>query len=146
MSIDKLKTKFITGAFINDVKHYFSKINEIIDYLNGNGLSGTGSYKVYTASLLGNAQDIEATVIFNNTLGNIIWSKTGIGTYKGTLNNSFKDEKTWCDITIRIAYQGSEYFGELYRNNNDEVLLNIYDQNFTPQDQFLSDIEIRVYN
>ena len=31
MSIDKLKTKFITGAFINDVKHYFSKINEIID-------------------------------------------------------------------------------------------------------------------
>ena len=34
MSIDKLKSKFFNGSFINDVKHYFSKINEIIDYLN----------------------------------------------------------------------------------------------------------------
>lgn len=34
MSIDKLKTKFFTGSFVNDVKHYFAKINEIIDHLN----------------------------------------------------------------------------------------------------------------
>ena len=32
MSIDKLKTKFFTGAWLTDVKHYFTKINEIIDY------------------------------------------------------------------------------------------------------------------
>lgn len=34
MSIDKLKTKFFTGAWLADVKHYFTKINEIIDYQN----------------------------------------------------------------------------------------------------------------
>lgn len=32
--IDKLKNRFVTGAWLTDVKHYFSKINEIIDYLN----------------------------------------------------------------------------------------------------------------
>lgn len=36
MSIDKLKQKFVTGAFISDVKHYFTKINEIIDWINNN--------------------------------------------------------------------------------------------------------------
>ncbi len=34
MSIDKLKTKFFTGAWLTDVKHYFTKINELIDYQN----------------------------------------------------------------------------------------------------------------
>lgn len=38
MSIDKLKTKFTTGAWLTDVKHYFKKINEIIDYINTNFL------------------------------------------------------------------------------------------------------------
>ena len=32
MAIDKLKTKFFTGAWLTDVKHYFVKINEMLDY------------------------------------------------------------------------------------------------------------------
>jgi hypothetical protein len=36
MSIAKLKTVYSNGAFINNVKAFFNKINEIIDYLNGN--------------------------------------------------------------------------------------------------------------
>ena len=34
MSLTKLKTKFANGAWLNNVKEYFTKINEIIDYLN----------------------------------------------------------------------------------------------------------------
>lgn len=39
MSIDKLKTVYSAGAFINNVKVFFKKINEIIDYLNDNSSS-----------------------------------------------------------------------------------------------------------
>lgn len=64
MSIDKLKSRFFTGAFITDVKHYFSKINEIIDWINnsvsaiGIGGSGTTNYvsKFTAAGSIGNSQ------------------------------------------------------------------------------------------
>ena len=36
MSLTKLKNRFANGAWLNNVKEYFTKINEIIDYLNGN--------------------------------------------------------------------------------------------------------------
>ena len=36
MSLTKLKTKFANGAWLNNVKEYFTKINEIVDYLNSN--------------------------------------------------------------------------------------------------------------
>lgn len=70
MSIAKLKTKFFTGAFLVDVKHYFDKINEIIDYLNGIGKSGDGSYKVYTALLSHpGGYVVPDVIVLNNTLG-----------------------------------------------------------------------------
>jgi hypothetical protein len=85
VSIDKLKTKFFTGAWLTDVKHYFTKINEIIDYLNGT--SRDGSYKVYTVNLTSQAgPTVPKAVILNNTLNrDIIWSYVGIGVYKITL-------------------------------------------------------------
>ena len=57
MAIDKLKSRFFTGAWLTDVKQYFSKINEIIDWINnsvtsiGIGGSGTTNYvSKFTAS------------------------------------------------------------------------------------------------
>ena len=80
MSIDKLKSRFFTGAFITDVKHYFSKINEIIDWINnsvsaiGIGGSGTTNYvsKFTAAGSIGNSQ------IFDNG------TNVGIGTISPT--------------------------------------------------------------
>lgn len=76
MAIDKLKNKFFAGSFITDVKHYFSKINEIIDWINnigtslGIGGSGTTNYvSKFTASgTIGNSQifDNGTTVRINN--------------------------------------------------------------------------------
>lgn len=94
MSIDKLKTKFFTGAWLTDVKHYFSKINEIIDYLN-NLVSYSPSYKVYTALLTQTGTDAPAAIILENTLGEEpIWSYSDIGLYLLTLPNAWVSNKT----------------------------------------------------
>ncbi len=50
MSIDKLKTVYSTGAFVNNVKTFFKKINEIIDHLNNNPTVDLG-YTSYIATL-----------------------------------------------------------------------------------------------
>lgn len=87
MSIDKLKTKFFTGAWLTDVKHYFSKINEIIDYLNGN--SGDGSYKVYTALLTQTGTNAPVAIVLKNTLGYTpMLNYDDVGRYSIVLQNA----------------------------------------------------------
>lgn len=80
MAIDKLKSRFFTGAWLTDVKQYFSKINEIIDWINnsvtsiGIGGSGTTNYvsKFTATGTIGNSQ------IFDNA------TNVGIGTISPT--------------------------------------------------------------
>lgn len=94
MAIDKLKTKFFTGAWLTDVKHYFTKINEIIDYLN-NLVSYSPPYKVYIALLSQSGTDAPVAIILENTLGEEpIWSYSDIGLYLLTLPNAWVSNKT----------------------------------------------------
>lgn len=125
MSIDKLKTVYSTGAFVNNVKTFFSKINEIIDHLNGNGAIGTGSFKVFKASLTQLGTDnpfIEdgygtPSNPFINTLGTISVVRTGVGIYEIRSSSLFTLGKTYYTIlttttsgvtaTIIIQYASS---------------------------------------
>ena len=148
MAIDKLKLKFFTGAWLTDVKHYFTKINEIIDWINN---IGTPSYKVYTALLTQTGADAPIPTILQNTLGaDITWSYAGQGTYNGTLSGVFIEDKTF--LTINKTRQGGRQFS-LYRNDDNEieVVTEIFDgltPIFTATDDILvkTSIEIRVYN
>ncbi len=94
MIIDKLKTKFANGAWINNIKTFFEKINEIIDYLNNNPISEP-VYKVYSAIL--NQEDENApvvTTVFENTFGkNPSFLRYGPGRY-GILLEDVVEEKT----------------------------------------------------
>lgn len=95
MKIEKLKSKFFTGAWLTDVKQYFSKINEIIDYLNGVGKSGDGSYKSYVALLEQNNTNIPTAIVLENTLGGpITFTYNGVGNYDIKSNGLFTLGKT----------------------------------------------------
>ncbi len=146
MSIDKLKTKFFNGSFVNDVKHYFNKINEIIDYLNGNGTSGGGSYKVYSAVISQTDTNAPVATVLENTLGNIIFSYEGVGSYKGTLTGAFTTNKTLFlssnrDIASYMSIGISDENSFIFES----VLLS---DPTTPSNDVISSngIEIRVYN
>lgn len=89
MAIQKLKTVFSTGAWLNKVKTFYDKINEIIDHINGTGPSGSGSYKKYVATLNQTGINAPVATILDNTLGNITWSYDSVGWYYGTLTGAF---------------------------------------------------------
>lgn len=115
MSLEKLKSKFFNGAFITDVKHYFAKINEIIDHLNNN--SYTPSYLVYTALLTQSGTDAPVATVLENTLGVVpVWSYDDVGYYKLTSAGIFTDNKTF----IQIDYNKERLSGGIqagsYRN------------------------------
>lgn len=149
MSIDKLKTKFITGTFINDVKHYFTKINEIIDWINNIGSTTVPTYKVYTALLSQSGTNDPTVVVLNNTLsGNINWEWTGPGHLIGTLVGAFPIEtKVACIISPTNNFTGANT-AILYWFDADSIELDTLNSVGTGVNDLLYNtlVEIRVYN
>lgn len=139
MSIDKLKTKFFTGSFVADVKHYFSKINEIIDYLNGNGLVGSGSYKVYNALLNQVGTNAPTAIVLSNTLGAITYTRDSNGFYYIYSQGLFLETKTFIQGTIPDI--------TIVRNDNDSLIINTIASGISSDDLLTNfPIEIRIYN
>lgn len=136
--IDKLKNRFVTGAWLTDVKHYFSKINEIVDWINN---IGTPKYKVYSALLTQTGEDPPVATVLENTLGTINITRDGAGAYHAISNNLFIEGKTFGFVGssinaygIVISYQRASDFDFSFNTLDlDDIL------NQTP-------IEIRVYN
>lgn len=145
MSIDKLKTKFFTGAWLTDVKHYFTKINEIIDWVNN---IGTPSYKVYTALLNQENTDAPTTIILQNTIGNILWSYNGNGNYYGNLTNAFDLNKTFVLISQYSGGAGLvvDFIAAEVLDSSTIVITTTTDNVFIDNLLHNVSIEIRVYN
>lgn len=81
MSIDKLKTVYSTGTFINNVKTFFKKINEIIDWINNIGSTTIPDYKVYRALLTQTGTSAPTATILEDTINGITWNYDGVGQY-----------------------------------------------------------------
>lgn len=108
MAIEKLKTKFVTGAFINDVKHFFKKINEIIDWINNIGSTAVPNYKIYKVLVSQTGTGNPTVTVLENTLGTVTWTRSSAGNYYITSNDLFTDGKTFIPGNTN-AEDGSSY-------------------------------------
>lgn len=153
MSIQKLGTKFSTGAWLPSMKEFFKKINEIIDNLNGTGPSNSGSYKVYVANLTQSSTDAPTKVILENTLGNVVFTYDSAGYYIGTLTGAFATASK-CMFCISKQFICTDTGGLVI---NKEIAMDRIDADtfyvWTEQNGSLANgilnnttIEIRVYN
>lgn len=146
MAIYKLKTRFFTGAWLTDVKHYFTKINEIIDYLNGNGTSGDGSYKEYVAILnWDNGLDTAVPTVIKNTLGgDIIFTNSGY--LLGTLVGGFKPNKTTIFVFGTTSSAGWFFDGSIQNTDNIGIYPYSHDGSLSLPAIEGTSLHIRVYN
>ena len=147
MSIDKLKNKFFTGAWLPDSKHYLKKINELIDRINGVGIAGDGSYKKYSVVLSQSSTSAPTIDYINsNTIGTIVWTRSDQGIYYGTLTGAFPVLKTVlfypCDT------QGSTDFKFYFIRQSDDIIVLTTLYSGVPTDDYLVNqpIELIVYN
>lgn len=102
MNIDKLKNRFVAGAWLTDVKHYFNKINEIIEKVNN---IETPKYKVYSALLTQTETNPPVATVLENTLGlNPTFYYVGPGGYYlEDLAGLFTPNKTFVTGGINFA-------------------------------------------
>lgn len=125
------------------LKNIYTKVDEIIKKLNDN----EPKYKVYTALLTQTEMDAPIPTVLENTIGNIIWARTGAGDYTGTLNNAFTQDKTF--VLYKSVYNtGGTYISVVYRANQNYFQIQTRDNLGAGADDVLyeTSIEIRVYN
>ena len=144
-----------TGLFTDVISEQTSTAGVTIDGVllkdntvtNNNGL--IKPYKSYVARLVqpGDTSAPTVTVFENNLSAAIVWTRNATGQYYGTLVGTFTAAKFWKQASFDIQQQGTEVAGDLVRQNDDFVAINIYDITYGLQvDGFQADIEIRVYN
>ena len=107
-------------------------------------------YKVYTAFLTQTGTDAPVADVLQNTIGNIVWSRNGVGDYRGFLKGAFPSGKCWAG-GVGDSLNGDFIqigFGAGY-SSQDYVQIWNYDL-LSPGGPLIDDthmyIEIRVYN
>jgi len=84
-------------------------------------------YTVYTAIWYQVSTNAPTVNVLQNSLpGAIVWARTGVGTYTGTLAGVFLENLTF--ITAKINYEsegGNAFFVNAYRASNNEIAINI---------------------
>lgn len=143
MSIQKLATKFSTGAWLPNVKEYFKKINELIDWINGDAAAGSGSYKSYVALISQSSNNAPVPIVVQNTTNlTFNWVYVSTGLYTCTITGAFTVGKTGCFIS-------NNGFGFIvaYPNDVNTIRISTADTTGAGSDDILNGtLEIRIYN
>ena len=111
---------------------------------------GGASYLVYTALLTQSGTDAPVATVLENTLGGtVVWTRTDVGTYEGTLTGAFSSNAIAIPTTgidPNVGYPSSYL---CYISSDDAIGLETFsDQYTTSSDGILAGlayIEIRVY-
>jgi hypothetical protein len=107
-------------------------------------------YKIYTALLTQTGINPPVATILDNTIGNIVWTRTSPGIYIGTLIGAFPIEKTFIMAIVggsgydtAVLNGGGGEIYNVYRIDNNIITVN----NVNGDDQLNNTpVEIRVYN
>lgn len=145
MKIDKLKNSFVTGAWLTDVKQYFSKINEIVEKVNN---IETPKYKVYSALLNQTGEDPPVATVLENTIGNIWFTYNYKGNYTISCDNLFIENKTFFLSQTTIDNTPQTISIVIRREDNNNSIIKTILEGSGEDDNWLNNtpIEIRVYN
>lgn len=125
-----------------------------LDYVQKKYVDETASavkpYKSYVALLSFDGGTYDPSfVVLENTIGDIVWSKTSTGEYVGELANSFMNNKAWSQSQINSTDGGSPFGCRSGRLNDDQFFLSIFRSNDGSMANIAGTagtIEIRVYN
>lgn len=135
----------ITGDTVQNSagSSYKASLQQVYDTFNNYG------YKKYVALMNQTLSAAPTATILENTLGNIVWTKSSTGVFYGTLIGAFPLNKTFVmggspDIN---SGGGDIALMDIRRVDDDNIIMNVFD-NFSPFDNLLvnTSIEIKVYD
>ena len=143
--LDRIERQFTRDQKNDDVfmiSHQYK-----LELTSGKGNFEMKPYKIYTALLSQSGTAAPVAIILENTIGDIVWTRTGVGQYKGTLSGAFTLNKTF--IVVKSVYTSGIHDGKVFFETSEsanEIWLNHWSIAQQPFDSFPNtEIEIRVY-
>jgi len=108
---------------------------------------------VYVAMLQQDGTDAPTAIVLENTIGDIVWTRLDIGTYRGTLANAFPANRTWIIPSYTTLINGGDQIivCDLIRISDNQIEMNLFDiTDLSSADLMLADplsltVEIRIY-
>jgi len=119
----------------------------VTNTLNGRAVSDIlPTYTKYIALITQTSTNAPTVIELENTIGPIIWTRTAVGEYEGTLTGAFTNGKTY--VTLSQVYKNS--MAVIYRKTDDIIEIettNLHSPTAAHHDAHLSNntLEIRVY-
>ncbi|OVE55595.1 hypothetical protein [Chryseobacterium mucoviscidosis] len=124
--------------------------NSDTDFVQRKHLQEVKPYKIYSGSLVFDESTAQPKfTVFENTVGDIVWSKKGTGEFIGTLNGAFPSGKIWSVSVINQKTVGKDQrFCLSGRIDNDTIYVDIVDSYGSNYDVYgeAGSFEFRVYN
>ena len=115
--------------------------------LNGRTISDIlPTYKKYIALITQSSTSAPTVIVLENTIGPIIWTRTAVGVYFGTLTGAFTASKTY--VTLSNVERNSIVLSKRRDNNSIEInTTNLHSPTAAHHDTHLlkNTLEIRVY-
>ena len=119
----------------------------VTNTFNGRAVSDIlPTYKKYIALITQSSTSAPTVIELENTIGPIVWTRTAVGEYEGTLTGAFTSNKTY--VTLSQVYKNS--MAVIYRKTDDIIEIettNLHSPTAAHHDTHLSKntLEIRVY-
>ena len=138
-------------------------LDERISTIEDTPSSEARPYKSYVALLTQVGTNPPTANVLENTLGNIVWTRVGVGTYCGTLTGALTTDKTFIppyssdfsgsSIFLPLSINGNPQLGwiNMYISGTDAIIIDTYDMIGRAEWSTIIEtskipIEIRVYN
>ena len=87
-------------------------LNDLVDQVNNSG----STYKVYTGLMSQTGTNAPTVSVLENTIGNIVWTYSGVGSYQGTLVGAFPSGKVFFYMAPGVGYNaGPQIYSQQIR-------------------------------
>ena len=89
------------------------KTGATISFVNGYGGGGSQSWVSYTANLSQSGTGNPSVTVFENSIGEIVWTRLSTGLYKGTLSNAFSNGKVYLNFNCANELRKMSFYHHL---------------------------------
>jgi hypothetical protein len=133
--LDKIRRIFNYSHHIDARPAKIGDVNKVIE--------GVSKFKVYRALISQVSLGNPTTIVLENSLGNIVWTRQSAGNYEGTLVGAFPLNKVFTRIVP--PYSGTSSIA--IRSDDNKILIMTSEAGNSSDSRLLnSPIEILVYN
>lgn len=138
------QTRVYTFPDANGIVALFDSDSNLVIPGNLDVIGTINNKKIYKALLTQSSTNAPVAIVKENSIGSIVWTYDGVGSYIGTLSGAFLVDKVLSQCTF-TSISGSETIISLGRTDDNSITLIVKDNASSGTDVWSMSVAITVY-